>query len=165
MVVEKGVSMSGSTGNKAFGASEKPERGTAVFSLNLAQRMLPLVERIIADILECQQKSAKLTPEQDRLQRHRRELTWPERHRRYRLEEELSAVENRRLEVVDELRELGIALLDPEQGRVGFPTIVNDRRACFSWSPSEENIRFWHFADETVRRPIPQAWLKEISLT
>jgi hypothetical protein len=156
--------MSGSTGNKAFGASEKPEKGTAVFSLNLAQRMLPLVERIVADILECQRAVHKLTPEHERLHRQRRDLSWPQRHRRYRVEEEIAGVEARRLEVVDELRNLGIALLDPDKGRVGFPTIVNDRRACFSWKPSEDNIRFWHFADESVRRPIPQAWLKEISI-
>lgn len=156
--------MSGSTGNKAFGASEKPEKGSAVFSLGLAQRMLPLVERIVADILECQKKVDTLAPELDRLHRQRRDLSWPERQRRYRVEEELTGLEQRRLEVTDELRTLGLALLDPGKGRVGFPTIVNDRRACFSWRPSEEKIRFWHFADETVRRPIPHAWLKEISV-
>jgi hypothetical protein len=164
MVDQKGEQMSGSTGNKAFGASEKPEKGSAVFSLSLAQRMLPLVERIVADILDCQKKVNALTPEQGRLHRQRRDLSWPERQRRYRVDDELHSVEQRRLEVVEELRNLGIALLDPEKGRVGFPTIVNDRRACFSWRPSEEKIRFWHFADETVRRPIPTAWLKEISV-
>jgi len=156
--------MSGSTGNKAFGASEKPEKGTAVFSLSLAQRMLPLVERIVADILECQKRADKLAPECERLQRQRRDLSWPERQRRYRVEEDIASVEQRRLEVIEELRTLGIALLEPEKGRVGFPTIVNDRRACFSWRPSEEGIRYWHFAEESTRRPIPQAWLKEISI-
>jgi hypothetical protein len=56
-------------------------------------------------------------------------------------------------------------LLDNEQGRVGFPTMVNDRRAYFSWHTGEDGLHSWQFADEDVTRPIPLAWLKEISFS
>ena len=45
--------------------------------------------------------------------------------------------------------------------KIGFPTIVNNRPAYFSWIPGDEALRFWHFADEIARRPIPPAWLRE----
>jgi len=52
------------------------------------------------------------------------------------------------------------AELDADAGRVGFPTAVNNRPAYFSWTPGEAELEFWHFADETARRPIPKLWAK-----
>jgi hypothetical protein len=137
--------MNGSTGNKAFGASEKPERGDVILSLSTAQRMLPLVQRIVEDILNKQEALARLAPEQEQLFRQRRaERTLGEAH--------------------EEIQTLGLALLDAEIGRVGFPTLVNDRRAFFSWRPGEDSLQSWHFAEESMCRPIPTAWMREISL-
>jgi hypothetical protein len=136
-------------------------------NLITARRMLPLVQRIVHDILNDQQTLERLQPEQERLDRQRRELRWPERQRRYQLREEIGGVERRLQEALLELQGLAVALLDPQAGRIGFPTIVNDRRAYFSWRPGEESIRSWHFAEETACRPIPPSWLKvgDISLT
>jgi hypothetical protein len=156
--------MNGSTGNKAFGASEKPERDDVILSLSTAQRMLPLVQRIVGDILTHQQALVRLAPEQERLQRQRRGLAWPERQRRYQLQEEIAVAERGLSESHEEIQNLGLSLLDAETGRIGFPTKVNDRRAFFSWRPGEEGLHSWHFAEESVCRPIPSAWMREISL-
>src|SRR5262249_51410286 len=43
--------MNGSKGNAAFNASELPEGRDAILSLNTAVRMLPLVQRVVDDIL------------------------------------------------------------------------------------------------------------------
>jgi hypothetical protein len=127
--------------------------------------MLPLVQRIINDILHNDKLVARLQPEQDRLDRQKRSLAWPERQRRYHVSEDLGVAERELQEGMIELQLLGVALLDPEVGRVGFPTLVNNRRAFFSWKPSDEGVHFWHFAEENIIRPIPSAWLKEISLS
>jgi len=156
--------MNGSTGNKAFGASEKPERGEVFLSLGTAQRMLPLVQRIVEDILENQKAMEKLVPEQERLCRQRRQLAWPERQRRYVLQEEITQAERNLEEAREEMQVLGLTVLDAEIGRVGFPTLVNDRRAFFSWRPGEEGLHSWHFAEESVCRPIPSAWRNDLSL-
>jgi hypothetical protein len=156
--------MNGSTGNKASDASESPDRGEAFLSLSMAQRMLPLVQRIVEDVLAHQQALDKLQPERDKLDRQRRQLAWPERQRRYQLREELNRAEQALQESLDEMQTLGVSLLDAEIGRVGFPTLVNDRRAFFSWRPGEEGLHSWHFSGETVCRPIPNSWLREISL-
>jgi hypothetical protein len=156
--------MNGSTGNKAFGASEKPERGDVILSLSTAQRMLPLVQHIVEDIRSSQEALARLAPEQEQLFRVRRSLAWPERQRRYQIQEEIAGAERRLSEAHEEMQGLGLTLLDAEIGRVGFPTLVNDRRAFFSWQPGEEGLQSWHFAEESMCRPIPAAWMREISL-
>lgn len=158
--------MNGSTGNTASNAPEPPERRDTVMSLVTARRMLPLVERVVRDVLEYQKTLDRLQPEQERLDRHRRDLVWLERQRRYQVREEVLAAEGHLRGALEELHCLGLALLDGDTGRVGFPTIVNDRRAFFCWQPGEEGIRSWHFVEESVCRPIPPAWLKagDISL-
>ncbi len=65
----------------------------------------------------------------------------------------------------EEFALLGVVVLDPEIARLGFPTMVNNRKAFFSWAPGEDGIHSWHFADETQCRPIPPAWIEEIALS
>ena len=152
--------MNGSTENAAYDAPEKRSSGDRLINLGTARRMLPLVRRIVEDVLACQQRLAVLRPEQDGLDRARRTLGWPQRARRYALREEISELELKHQQNLAELSFLGIVLLVPEEGRVGFPTLVNNRHAFFSWLPGEECVQHWHFDGEDVRRTIPQAWSK-----
>ncbi|MBI3411767.1 MAG: DUF2203 family protein [Planctomycetes bacterium] len=156
--------MKGSKGNRAPDAFENPERSQVVLSLTTVHKMLPLVRRILDDILDCQKSLLRLQPEEQRLDRQRRTLDWPSRQRRYNLKDELAAAEHRLNDAKEELHGLGVVLLDGAAGRVGFPTMVNNRPAFFSWHSGEEGLNSWHFAEEEGCRPIPPAWLKEISL-
>src|SRR5262245_37897836 len=152
--------MNGSKGNAAFNASEKPERRDIVLNLNTARRMLPLVQRVVDDLLASHKDMHRLQPEQDRLDRHKRDLVWQERQRRYQLQDEMRSAEGRFQAALEELGELGLTLLEPDTGRIGFPTLVNDRRAYFNWVPGEDTLRSWHFAEESTERPIPPSWWK-----
>jgi hypothetical protein len=157
--------MSGSKGFRTPDASDKPERGEVNLNLKTVQRMLPLVQRIVDDILASKKAVLQLQPQEQSLDRQRRELTWPERQRRYQIKDEITQADSSLQDAISELRELGVVLLDSDQGRVGFPTLVNNRRAYFSWHPGEEGLHSWQFADEDLTRPIPTAWLKEISFS
>jgi hypothetical protein len=161
----EGTTMSGSKGFRTPDASDKPEPGEINLSLKTVQRMLPLVQRIVDDILASRKSRLHLQPEEASLDRNKRLLAWPERQRRYQVKDELAQSENSFQDALTELRDLGIVLLDGDQGRVGFPTQVNNRRAYFSWHPGEEGLHTWQFADEDITRPIPMAWLKEISFS
>jgi hypothetical protein len=152
--------MNGSAENTAYDASEKPGRRDAPISLGVARRMLPLVRRVVDDLLQHQRLLARLLPEQARLDRQKRTLAWPARARRYQLREEVATSERYLQEARAELEVLGIELLDTDEGRMGFPTEVNGRAAYFSWRPGEETIAFWHYAGEAARRRIPVAWLR-----
>jgi hypothetical protein len=156
--------MSGSTENTAHDASEKPGRRDTALNLATTSKMLPLVQRIVGDVLESQRRLTQLLPEQEALDRQRRVLSWPQRARRYQVQEEVTALDRKIQEAVAELADLGLVLLDAEQGLVGFPTVVNKRRAYFSWRNGEEKVGYWQFPEETVRRPIPASWLRDADI-
>jgi hypothetical protein len=120
--------------------------------------MLPLVNRIVGDIVRLVARVGVIEPEKERLDRQRRDLVWPERQRRYQLTEELGRAVTDLHDARLELDALGVVLLDAEVGLVGFPTLVNNQRAFFSWKIGEEGVEFWQFADSTRRRPVPAAW-------
>lgn len=149
--------MSEFLGDTASSASEKGKPETAI-TLSTARRMLPLVKHIIDEIVEMRQQLGKLFPEQGRLHKLRHHLAWPDRERRYAMQDDISRFEAKTQEALAELETLGVMLMDPDIGRVGFPTTVNGHRAFFSWQPGEEGIRRWHYAGEVIRRNIPPAW-------
>jgi hypothetical protein len=157
--------MSGSTENTAHSASERPGAPDRLINLGTARRMLALVGRVVGDLLQGRRRLAELRPEQDRLDRLRRTLAWPERSRRYQLREEIAAAEQQVQDARAELTVLGVAIIDAAEGRVGFPTVVNGRTAFFSWKPGEEGLGFWHFEGETGRRQIPASWAKSADIS
>jgi len=156
--------MSGSRSYPTSDASEKPER-EVVLSLKTVQKMLPLVQHIANDIVNSHKKVARLHPEEEQLDRQKRTLTWPERERRYEIKDEIAKADKEIEVALAELKDLGLVLLDQLEGQIGFPTLVNNRRAFFSWRVGEEKLSTWRFADEEHDRPIPQAWLKELNLS
>ncbi len=155
--------MNGYTENAASGSSEKPDRRDEPLTLETARRMLPLARRVVGDVLAHHERLLKLLPEQERLDQQRRTLSWPDRLRRYHLRDEIAGEEHYLLDALAELEVLGLEILSASQGRLGFPTIVNDRPAYFSWLPGEDDIAFWHYGDEEQRRRIPASWTKAVA--
>src|SRR5438093_12286457 len=102
--------MSGFTENTANDASEQPDRQERFIYLATAQRMLPLVRRVVTDLVQHGRRLAELRPEQERLDRHRRDLAWPERARRYELREAIALSEQIVQEANAELEVLGVVL-------------------------------------------------------
>ena len=150
--------MSNNSPKRAFGSSAKSKRKEVNLDLTTARSMLPLVKSIVEDIIHIQEKLHKLQPEQENLERHRRDLVWQERERRYQIEEELSAASKKLKEAVTELSQLGLSLVDVYKGCVAFPTRINGRSAIFSWQKGEENVNYWSYEEEELRRPIPNDW-------
>jgi hypothetical protein len=147
-----------SSSNRAPGSSGKPRRRTTVLDLSTARRMLPLVRGIVADIQDKLQVIDRLTPVQENLDRHRRDLVWAERCNRYRVHDDLNAAERGIRDALAELNRLGVTLLDPVDGEVGFPTRVHDRSAFYTWRPGEDTVAHWSFEGEGFRRAIPAEW-------
>ena len=147
------------TPRRAFGASAKSKRRDVNLDLPTARQMLPLVKSIVADIVDRRTHLNRLHPEQETLERHRRDLAWQERARRYQIQEEIQATEGAYKRAVSELKDLGLALVDVNRGRVAFPTRINGRPAVFTWEPGEESVAFWSYEDEELRRPIPTEWV------
>lgn len=152
--------MNGYTENRASGAYERPGPHDLVLTWGTSHAMLPLVGRIVADIMHGHECLAQLRPEQERLDSQRHTLAWPQRSRRYQVQEELASVEKDLRRAYTELEGLGVAVLHGPSGLIGFPTIVNDRRAFFSWRPGEEDVVYWNFVGDPVRHAVPETWTK-----
>ena len=154
-----------STPNRASNPTGKTRRKDVNLDLPTARQMLPLIRSIVSDINTSRRAIEQLTPEQERLDRHRRDLVWQERQRRYQVIDEIAAAEKAWTAAVGELNGLGVTLVDDESGEVDFPTKVNGRTAAFSWLMGEDVLRNWHYADEESRRPIPADWDKTGAVT
>lgn len=142
---------------RAAGARGKSRRKIQPVDLSTVRRMLPLVQRIVSDLVNDHQELNRYTFEQEGLDRNKRELTWPERERRYAVQGEVVRLQSRLEDEQRELDQLG-AVLFASDGRVGFPTEVNGRPAFFSWQLGEDAVNYWHFDGESTRRPIPSNW-------
>jgi hypothetical protein len=154
-----------STPNRASNPAGKPRRKEITLDLTTARQMLPLIKSIVSDIVTSRTMIDKLVPEQDRLDRQRRDLVWQERQRRYQVRDEITAAEKQLTNALGELTALGVSLLDAEIGEVDFPTKINGRPAAYNWKMGEEAVRFWHYAGEMQRRPIPTDWDQQAAAT
>jgi hypothetical protein len=154
-----------STPNRATNPADKPRKKAVSLDLTTARQMLPLVRSIVTDIVNSRQAITQLTPEQERLDRHRRDLVWQERERRYQVSDELAAAEKRLTIAVGELSGLGINLVDDLAGEVDFPTKINGRPAAFTWKMGDDGVRHWHYQGEDQLRPIPADWEQNTPLT
>lgn len=144
-----------STPNRATNPAGKPRRKEITLDLSTARQMLPLVKSIVTEIVSYRLTLNKLAPEQERLDRHRRDLVWQERQRRYQVGEEITSAEKNLSSAAGELTTLGVNLVDDEAGEVDFPTKINGRSAAFNWKLGEDAVSHWHYAGEEQRRPIP----------
>jgi hypothetical protein len=153
------------TPNRASNPAGKPRKKDLALDLSTAKQMLPLVKSIVADIVNSRQAIVKLTPEQDRLERHRRDLVWLERQRRYQLKDEIAAAEKVLAVALTELNGLGLNLVDDENGEVDFPTKIHGRAAAFTWKMGDEMLRNWHYNGEEQLRPIPSDWEQATPVT
>jgi hypothetical protein len=139
-------------------SATKSRRKDKPVDLNTARRMLPLVSRIAADIVQDSKALDRFRFELNGLDREKTHLSWPERERRYAVQGEVDRLQKTLEEQKKELDLIGAVLVNPIAGQVDFPTLVNGRPAYFSWQIGDKSVEYWHFDDEEARRPIPPNW-------
>ena len=124
------------------------------FTVEQANKMLPLVRRIVRDIVDAHQAWQRA------LQAYENAATWtradsPSGH--------VTTLENdvRRLAAeiegyLVELRELSVDFKGFEQGLVDFPGERDGRVVCLCWKLDEDAVEFWHEVSDGYagRQPI-----------
>jgi hypothetical protein len=153
------MGMSGFTENRTSGTPDHAGAPPRLLTWQASKAMLPLVGRVAQDIVTHTDDLLALKSELASLDARQRQLSWPERSRRYDLAEKVTIAESDLKKAITELDSLGVALLDARTGLVGFPTMVNQRRAFFNWAPGEDDLSFWSYSGETTRRPVPEDWI------
>jgi hypothetical protein len=150
--------MSKSKGKNVAGAGERPREAKVTLSLTLAQKMLPLVSHIVADVQRQWGLINQLEAEQMDLDHRRRQLSWPERSRRYQVADELATAQRSLEAAVIELEQLEVLLVDPVLGEAAFPTVIHGRRGYFIWRAGTAELGWWCYAHDVTRHPIPATW-------
>ena len=134
-------------------SSSTPSRSSPIrpprrFSLEQANRALPLVKRIVADIVRMH---AQATTHRETIESTTGPLAIAAQH-------ELDLAIDRLEELVDELNTIGVELKDYETGLVDFVGRHEGRDVYLCWKLGEEKITHWHELDAGFagRKPVSQ---------
>lgn len=138
-----------------------PERDAAtkssdrvLFTLEQAHRALPLVKRIVADIVAQYRQL-------ERLQTLRRKwLTQGREGAAAKLDRRAAEGAARLNDLINEVNAIGCVVKDWEAGMVDFRTVHDGREVLLCWKLGEDRIRHWHEANAgaSARRPIDAAF-------
>lgn len=130
-----------------------------VFSVEEANRMLPLVRAIVADLVSLSQDVS------ERRRRLKHLLQGRELEAADVYDAELVEVERavqrdsqRLREYTEELRQLGV-VAKGHDGLVDFPTILDGRRVYLCWKLGEPEVSYWREQDKSSggRQPLATA--------
>jgi hypothetical protein len=115
--------------------SVTPSKVKRRFTLEQANKSLPLVSRIVADIVKVHQEATRL---QTKLETHRnaREAA--------RMEDQRESMLERLQSLVDELSQVGCELKDYQMGLVDWIGRHKGRDVYLCWKLGEQKIGFWH---------------------
>ena len=114
-------------------------REQKLFELEEARSTLPLVSRIVSDIVE-------VTAQMKEIYLELREVAGEgsDRERLDELQERLQEIADGRSEFFEELAALGVEMKDPNKGLVDFPALLDDRVVYLCWKLGEETVEHWH---------------------
>lgn len=127
------------------------------FTVEQANRTLPLVRKIVEDIVDQHRRWRETILELDLLSQSARP---DEQEARAGDLERHALALSRELEGYQrELRDLGIQLKDSRLGLVDFPSEIGGRTVLLCWRLGEPEVQFWHESDAGYagRQPLSPA--------
>ncbi len=129
----------------------KEFKGRKVFTVESAQRALPLVRRIVIDVVNQYCRLVEVQKQyQILLRQGPSEALETARDQRQEVAGRLS-------ELTDELELIGCELKDYERGLIDFPSVIDGREVYLCWRLGEDTVGFWHELMDGFagRRPLP----------
>lgn len=125
-----------------------------LFSVDEANKTLPLVRRIVEDIVSTYQRWQERVREFETLAAGARADQPSDAAERIQHDVQILAAEIARY--VEELRELGIEFKGYETGLVDFPGEIDGRAVYLCWQLGESSVQYFHARDAGFagRRPL-----------
>lgn len=114
-------------------SNNKPKRR---YTLAEANRALPLVTRIVRDIVNAHERATQLQAKIEELPAAAKDSAYAQ--------DQLDSALDRLQDYVDELGTLGIELKDYETGLIDFPGRHEGRDVLLCWKLGEERVGHWH---------------------
>lgn len=130
----------------------QPSRSRKHFTVEEANRTLPLVRRIVGDIVHTHGLVTHL---------HQQLETNTPPARQQAAQDELEAQVDRLHEYVGELGAVGCELKDYQTGLVDFLGRHKGRDVCLCWKLGEEKVEYWHEMQTGFAGRQPVATLEE----
>jgi hypothetical protein len=129
----------------------RPPRPVRRFTLEQANRTLPLVRRIVSDIVKTHRTAGELRARLEEMSGRKQREAQPR----------LQAMLDRLQDYIDELYEVGCELKDPQTGLIDFVGRHQGRDVYLCWKLGEQNITHWHELDAGFAGRQPISALKE----
>lgn len=130
----------------------RPSRTQRRFTLKQANSALPLVRRIVSDIVKTHDRVAAL-----QVQIESAGKSQISGEQQVLLDQNLERLQ----ELVDELHEVGCEVKDYSLGLVDFMGRHQGRDVCLCWKLGEEQIGFWHEINAGFAGRKPVSMLEE----
>lgn len=117
------------------------------FTVDSANSAIPLVRRIVADVVRTHGRACEL---------HRHLETRQPRAVRDAIEHDLNDVVEQLQDYVDELSAIGADLKDYRTGLIDFVGTHQGREVYLCWKLGDESVQSWHELEESFssRRPV-----------
>ncbi len=132
---------------------QRPSRKSVKrFSLKEAIRTLPLVKRIVADIVRTHAQAAKCRKQVELLDGGKELI---------QAQKDLDFAVEHLQDFVNELSAVGAELKDFDTGLIDFVGRHDGRDVCLCWKLGEETITHWHELDAGFSGRKPVAGLRE----
>jgi len=136
----------------------KRPRKKKFFSVDEANKMLPLVRAIVQDIVVLAEELRERQERLGRIQPRKRSAGDVYDEEYQQMQQELAREAAHMEEYVDELRRLGVELKGWD-GLVDFPGWIDGREVCLCWKLGEPEVAHWHETDAGFagRRPLQES--------
>ena len=131
--------------------------GSKTFTIDQANKMLPLVKSITNDIQTHWERIILLRTEIE-CAFEKKDITAPAS-----LKEELDYLVDKINNYIGEVEDLGLFVVEFKRGVINFPSLQNGRKVFLSWKMGEDIVEFWHNLDEGFsarRRPALEESMK-----
>lgn len=128
-----------------------------IFTLAEANRTLPLVQRVVADIMAAYPDWKDLVAQYELVAAQARP-DWGESAEQIALKSRIDAVATRINGFLQELEQIGCEFKGFDEGLVDFHGKLEEREILWCWKVGEERIGHWHDLDAGFagRQPIPE---------
>lgn len=128
-----------------------------LFTIEEANRALPLVRRIVADLRDDYQAWRELMARYEIIAAGTRAYLGEDQHEvalRHELAERAARLDG----LLEELKAVGCELKDFELGLVDFYALLDDRLVFLCWRLGEPRVEYWHEVDAGIagRQPVDE---------
>lgn len=118
--------------------AKKAIRRRPIFTLEKANRAIPLVKRVVGDIVKQHKKVCHL---EEKCHMRRPDVSDEEQER---LARQYGVALERLRDLAEELSAIGCELKDWRRGLIDFPAMYQGREVDLCWRLGEERVEYWH---------------------